>query len=1837
MADATVIVGKLDGKELENSINDLVTMVNNKMLDAAQAFDDGLSLMQQSLKTFEQNAKTTVNEIKNTFSALGTTFDDFAKAMQKAAAAAGSMGGSGHGGSGGSTSGGSGVPTTPGTVRELEQKIVAQKEIVKEQKLSSAELQREVDLHGKLKGQIKEELKTTEQRNQELAKSRLDRTMMMPTGNLDDATKKLRMMEILQRRYANGTELSLAQQKRLANEISRTKKEIDKIQNQKPKSLKDVMGMDENSLEAIAAKMRALKRVQIDPNNAQQVKLLGEEYARLGRRQAELMGKGIQLTKSNNYLAQSFGYIRNRVVYALTLGAVTNFMKQLYDVRGEYELLERSLGILIGDMERGTQVFKELNDMAIKSPFTLIELGTAAKQLSAYNFTADELVDTTRRLADISSALGVPMERLVYNLGQIKAQGRLNARDARDFANAGLAIVPMLAQMYTETKRFGDQQVTTAQVYDMITKKMVSYQDVLSVIYKVTDEGGKFFDFQAKQAGTLKVQIANLSLAFNNMLNDIGTEHQSALSLPLKLLRTLFANWQSVYKAIQVVIAILGVYKSEAILTGVLTALTSIKNAWHGIVAAIKTATASQAAFNTALKGNAIGIIATALAGLALAYSWAGDSADEALQDVEKFGESGAKSIKKVETLGKILEAVSNKSATYKQTINELNQVLEEYGAATIKEGDSLTEINKKRERAIALIKEESAERQFANQMAAGTEKYNNKINEATQKLNKDLSNAMTSDFGFIVANDEVRKNADAITSIVAQIVQDNILLIANKTGDEYKKGVDEIYKKINTAMEKIGINEETRMKTWVDDGLFYHANILDKYINSCNKAYQANDRYTKSIKAVHDDSVKASGGVNTLTQKIAAYERALQKPTDDTFKLYANIANLVRDYAKTHNIDFNVRFKAQVPPEWMRAKDIPELQALAKRFAALAQTYKNGASVNGVSMTQEQMFERSLMYAQVAKEKEEAAATDAAREADEEKRRKKEERERAAAARRAQAEANKAHAAQVKQENEVSKALKDEISIIKDVQSNYDKLRKAGVKNTIAIDAASKGYEDTIKRINATLGKYGISPFDAKDFAGKDVNHLLQTLIAQKQTLLASGKVKTDSLKDIDTEIQRLTVEAKTYNMKKLTDGLNSELEKLQEEYSIGIELDGVPELADVFADMMGLNKEEVEKLPKDFEGVIERMQAILDEKMGKGVFDLEDNLNKSDLEKWLEDNNILQESDLAKNLTKYVEYANKLRKDETKKAVEEWDKMLEKYSEYETKRKKIVQETEKELALAKKRGAGELVYNAIANKGKRNLANLNFEEFQKSPYWITATGSLGTLTTSTLQMLIDKLEQYKKSARNLDPKQIDKINKALRNLRKEIKKDNPWSAMAIAIDEAKANGDNFRVAMDEVSEKIEALNKVMEERGYLTDEESKQLKYYITLWQKLEQAEEQASKVSFKEINSALGGYVSKTQKIVESLRTLSESIGNEDLKEAVDFTADMVGNFQAAEEGAEAWGGWWGAIIGGLVDLIPKLIKWLGNDKEIVKQINETKDSVRELELAYQNLQFSVENSMGAEEIYARRQILLNKQAQLAAKERQLELEKSRAKKNQDQEAIYNLESETASLRNEIQELSSDVANMLLGSDIKSAAEDFVSTWVSAWRQGNSTMEALEGKFDDMIDNMIMKAIASKVVAARLKPLFDVLDTFTGEETDEEMLEKLKSVKDSLKDGSMASEIDHVLQMIYNYLGITGGTSGKNLSALQQGIQGITEDTAGALEAYMNGVSQQVYLQSELLTQIRDAVVTLDNDVTIATQTQMLLQLQNNYIIMQTIAGMMNGWTTPSGSGIRVELIS
>lgn len=388
------------------------------------------------------------------------------------------------------------------------------------------------------------------------------------TAQLESANRLNEKLKELRTRYNEMTfgQRMSAEGQEIAKNIRIVTRETQKLQSQlsRPANLKEALGHPEKTLDDIAYKIQQLRAYMrgLDTTNARsasEVRTVTYALEELKKKENDLLGKQAQLFGSNNALARSWNYMKNRLAFYFTVGASTSFIRNLIEVRSQYEMNERALGILINSAERGTKIFNELSQMALVSPYTLIELSAAAKQLTAYDIAAKDVVDTTRRLADMAAAVGVPIERLTYALGQIKAYGYLNSRDNRMFANAGIPLVKQLADYYTELE---GRLVTTADVYDRIKKKSVSYEDTMQVINRMTDEGGKFFDFQAKLAETLKVQLANLTLAWNNMLNDIGKESQGILVGGIGTLKQMFLHWKDIEHVLYEIIIAFGAYKA---------------------------------------------------------------------------------------------------------------------------------------------------------------------------------------------------------------------------------------------------------------------------------------------------------------------------------------------------------------------------------------------------------------------------------------------------------------------------------------------------------------------------------------------------------------------------------------------------------------------------------------------------------------------------------------------------------------------------------------------------------------------------------------------------------------------------------------------------------------------------------------------------------------------------------------------------------------------------------------------------------------------------------------------------------------------------------------------------------------------------------------------------------------------------------------------------------------------------------------------------------------------------------------------------------------------------
>lgn len=79
-------------------------------------------------------------------------------------------------------------------------------------------------------------------------------------------------------------------------------------------------------------------------------------------------------------------------------------------------------------------------------------------------------------------------------------------------------------------------------------------------------------------------------------------------------------------------------------------------------------------------------------------------------------------------------------------------------------------------------------------------------------------------------------------------------------------------------------------------------------------------------------------------------------------------------------------------------------------------------------------------------------------------------------------------------------------------------------------------------------------------------------------------------------------------------------------------------------------------------------------------------------------------------------------------------------------------------------------------------------------------------------------------------------------------------------------------------------------------------------------------------------------------EMMQKLADAAGNDVLSNLASITGDLAKNLQAASEGAKAWGGWWGAIIGGSTDIISGIVDAVNRSSTITEAISNFKEELR-----------------------------------------------------------------------------------------------------------------------------------------------------------------------------------------------------------------------------------------------------------------------------------------------------
>ena len=1589
------------------------------------------------------------------------------------------------------------------------------------------------------------------------------------------------------------------------------------------------------------------------------------------------------------------GQMKRTLAAVFSVSAITGYINKMIEVRAQFELQQTALRAILQDKQKADQVFQQVQQMALQSPFSIMQMTTFTKQLAAYRIEADKLVGTTKMLADVSAGLGVDMQRLILAYGQVKAANYLRATEVRQFTEAGLNIAGELAKYFSELQ---GKMISVGDVMEMITKRMVRFEDVEEVFKRVTSAGGLFYEMQKKQSETLWGQLQRIKDAISIMFNEIGKSNQGVISWTLKAIRELINSWRTLAPIINTAgIAMAAYLVSTKAIPAIIAGLKAVRASWIAVTAATK---AADAAGKAAAASNPYGILATAAAALVtIIYQLV--TAQSALnEEFDRISEESSKDmwdlIYKYRDLAESVKDTSKTYSEHQKALEDLQNTFKGILPDYMLEEDYLRKITDGYTEATEALQVYSAEK--ARQEAQEA------INTEKNKMWEDFMN--TAKDSYVVFQEAIPELKNASKAAVRGIIGNIVLQIR----EEYEKGMiktaeDGYNRFMEITQEKFSSFNPSKAKHEFE--VVFTSNAFDtNFQDILNFASEKNEEFTRQ----YEENVGAKDEADRKHyQHWVDQHEQMSKQLDDLYAKMQAVADLKGKglyYGESSNPDetrgvtdagaaatdelakqFSLVNKLRenlglIPMDWHNITEATntstsvlstfsniqeEVVGGFKRF--VAEHTKSNAVLGWInnltggyttlSAQQQDMIAKS---AQIIKMHGlEASVIDKLH---------------------ITAETNYGAAAAA------AKALSDEADAnIQKIMATANELINLGRASNIAISMSS-----AIAKAESMWGMF-ISKLKGEKEAGLDIAKLFGYTDKAANTAPKVPKTPRTRGQGQDKELNRWknikkAIEdanksyeeyRKNYNVKEANQMIENQYSKVFSELGADIRTfykDGkydakqLAEALSVLKNITNQNTEARKKFASEISRDIESVEVgikvkLREDEIKKFKQGLDDIFNNYELSKTFADlgvniNVVYALGGKPTKLSDIREQLNKLKQEiggeegaeEQYKAIEDAEKRLakleQKYAEERAKNYiKYLTESLAERAqieikaqqdINKRREDATLdafsKEQAINNRRKQmneDLAKFDFDNFKASDVYISVFEDLEHASKTQLQYVIDKLREFQSTYKDLSPAQVKSIAKSINDAEKALN-DKKISFNLKEVIQYQ------RKRKDLLSQQV-ALQKQVDS---LTKQEANQSKVLYNAELKLKGIQDTASqeykdqeaivaneKASLTVIQNALGvvsallqvitgqiqkgeddtdGLLQAWNEFAKTLQAISSALsdvqeglenmglGSAALSDAISSAQDMISSGIAAGESVvqaftdpSPWGKMRGAIqaIGGAVKFVGSIFA-IG-DKKKERQIQRLQEKVENLQRAYERLGEEIKRAFEYDEYKAGyEQSLKNIQAQQRAINEQIALEKAKKKTDEKrvkewEDALEKLKEDERALRNQFYE---DWGSY--GSEsLRSAGEDFVSVWLDAFKETGDGLDALNGKWDEFFENLVLKQAASAVVNKRLKGYIDrinaVLDSSGLSEKDTAAM-----MKDIINDAkSETGLINEQLKEWFSALGISGGQGELLLSDLQKGIQNITEPQAAAIEAYLNSMRFAVFEQNNILTNMLTAI--------------------------------------------------
>lgn len=230
-------------------------------------------------------------------------------------------------------------------------------------------------------------------------------------------------------------------------------------------------------------------------------KQLGDDVERVGKTSFSSLASNAG--NSFNSIANGIADITKKIAI-VTIGAGgigTAFLKSA----GDLEVANRSFQVLIGNVETANSLFADIKKFADQTPFQFPELASSAKLLLGYGVTAEDTLDTLKRLGDAAAASGGNLERITLAYAQMVGRGKVTGDNLRQLTENSVTLRQELSKAANVPMKDLDKAIENSEI---------DVNELNAALRIATSEGGKFFGGTEKLATTFNGRISTLKDTF---------------------------------------------------------------------------------------------------------------------------------------------------------------------------------------------------------------------------------------------------------------------------------------------------------------------------------------------------------------------------------------------------------------------------------------------------------------------------------------------------------------------------------------------------------------------------------------------------------------------------------------------------------------------------------------------------------------------------------------------------------------------------------------------------------------------------------------------------------------------------------------------------------------------------------------------------------------------------------------------------------------------------------------------------------------------------------------------------------------------------------------------------------------------------------------------------------------------------------------------------------------------------------------------------------------------------------------------------------------------------